>query len=130
MFLSLIIGSCGAVLPIKDNLFIALNRENTFVTNIIVTFSIVFLTTTAGFLYPAVSDWIALIGSLSGVFLGIFFPAYCFWYLYKDEPGFKIWTNFALGYAIVVSILGLSSSAVILLFIFGIQKEPTLEDSM
>jgi len=108
------------VLPIKDNLYIVLKLKPSQTKNLLFTFVVVSITSTCSWAYPEITDWLGFIGSLSGVFLSFFFPSITFYIAYRNDKGFGLKTKIALVFGVVMSLIGLTSCALLILSKTGV----------
>ena len=109
------------LISLKDNLaqIMAVKKpKKSF--NLLFTFAVIFSTTTCAWLYQDAITWIDLVGAFAGVILCFTVPAISFVYGYRLMPKFKTKVIFTAIWGVFMTILGLSSTVVLILDKFKI----------
>ena len=104
------------VIVLKDNLAQFMGGKKLKKSfNLLFTFAVIFSTTTCAWLYKDVTAWIDLVASFAGVILCFSAPALSFVYGYRLRPKFRFKVIFTAIWGVLMTILGMSSTAVLIL---------------
>lgn len=105
---------CTRVIAMKTQFFSILGKEISLKSNIIYTLVLLFIPSIIGFVYPAVNDWVSLLGAFCMTSIAVLFPALMTLKTWqrKKESKFKIvlltmWASFfvILGFSSAFSVI-------------------------